>query len=102
MNNPIHEVRESLARLGQLRLGDLAGTGDELTTLLAALRQEVEAQTGTVNTADSSDPAYGHAANDLVELLQLTQAAVDAKAKLNKLAIAAGEAVSRVLKKAPK
>lgn len=105
MNNPIREVRESLGRLSQLgetRLGDLAASSDELAVLLLALRAEVEAQTSVVNTADSSDPAYNHAASDLVELLQLTQAAVDAKAELGRLAAAAGKALNRVLKKAPK
>ena len=99
MNN---EIRESLARLRQLKVPDLTGTDGELTILLTALRKEVEAQTAVVNTADPSDPAYSAAASDLVTLLQLTQTAVDAKTELGKLAIAAGKAVSRVLKKAPK
>jgi len=99
MNN---EIRESIGRLNQLRVGDLAGTHGELTTLLTALRKETEAKSTVVNTADSTDPAYNTAARDLVELLQLTQAAVDAKAKLQKLMVSAGEAVSRVLKKVPK
>lgn len=102
MNNPIREVRESLARLGQIRVADLAATSNELTTLHSALRKEVEAQTAVVNTADSSDPAYHHAASDLVELLQLTQAAVDAKNELDKLMVSVGKVVSRVLRKAPK
>jgi len=96
------DIRESISRLEQLRTGDLAGTSDELTTLLTALRNEVEAKTGVVNTADSSDPAYTAASGDLVGLLQLTQVVVDAKTELGKLALAAGKAVSRVLKKAPK
>ncbi len=99
MNN---EIRESIGRLNQLRVGDLAGTHGELTTLLAALRKETEAKSTVVNTADSTDPAYSIAASNLVELLQLTQAAVDANAKLQKLMVSAGEAVSRVLKKVPK
>jgi hypothetical protein len=96
------DIRESLARLGKLRVNDLAGTGDELEVLLGALRKQVETQTGVVNTADASDPAYTAASNDLVGLLQLTQAAVNAKAEMTKLTLASGNAVSRVLKKAPK
>ena len=96
------DIRESLGRLGQVRIADLAGIDNELTILLTALRKEVETQTSVVNTADSTDPAYSTAAADLVGLLQLTQAAVDAKNELGKLAAAAGKAVSRVLKKAPK
>ena len=99
MNN---DIRESLTRLGQLKVPDLTGTSDELETLLAALRKEVEAKTAVVNTADASDPAYNAAASNVVMLLQLTQTAVDAKAELGKLMLAAGKAVSRVLKKAPK
>ena len=99
MNN---EIRESLTRLGQLKVPDLTGTCDELATLLAALRKAVEAKTAVVNTADASDPAYNAAASDVVMLLQLTQTAVDAKAELGKLMLAVGKAVSRVLKKAPK
>ena len=96
------DIRESLARLKQLRIADLATTDDELAILVTALRKEVETQTGVVNTADSTDPAYSTAASDLVGLLQLTQVAVDAKTELGKLAVAAGKAVRRVLKKAPK
>ena len=99
MNN---DIRESLARLGQTRLADLDATDNELTVLLSALRKEVEAQTGALNSADSTDPAYSAAANDLVGLLQLSQAAVDSKTELGKLATAANKAVQRVLKKAPK
>ena len=96
------DIRESLARLKQLRIADLAATDGELTVLVTALRKEVETQTGVVNTADSTDPAYSSAATDLVGLLQLTQAAVDSRAELGKLAGAASKAVGRVLKKAPK
>ncbi len=96
------DIRESLARLGQLKVPDLTGASDELATLLAALRKETEAQTAVVNAADAGDPAHSTAASNLVTLLQLTQAAVDAKAELGKLMLAAGKAVSRVLKKAPK
>lgn len=96
------DIRESLGRLKQLRIADLAATDDELTVLVTALRKEVETQTGVVNTADSTAPAYSAAASDLVGLLQLTQAAVDAKTELGKAAAAAGKAVGRVLKKAPK
>jgi hypothetical protein len=97
-----NDIRESLARLKQLRITDLGATDDELTILVTALRKEVETQTGVVNTADSINPAYTAAASDLVGLLQLSQAAVDAKAELGKLAGAAGKAIGRVLKKAPK
>ncbi len=99
MNN---DIRESISRLGQIKTGDLAATSEELTTLLAALRKEIEAKTGVVNRSESTDPAYATAANDLVSLLQLSQAAVDASAEMDKLATVAGKAVSRVLKKAPK
>ena len=64
------------------KFADLTGTSDELATLQAALRKEIEAQTDVVNTADSSDPAYNAAASDLVGLLQLTQTAVDGKEEL--------------------
>ena len=96
------DIRESISHLGQLRTVDLAATDNELTVLLSALRKEVETQTSVVNTADSSDPAYIAASNDLVGLLQLSQAVVDAKAELGKLAGAVTKAVGRVLKKAPK
>ena len=99
MNN---DIRESLARLKQIRVADLAAADSELTTLVSTLRKEVEAQTSVVNTADSADAAYSAAASDLVGLLQLTQAAVEAKTELGKVTMAAGKAVSRVLKKAPK
>jgi len=96
------DIRESLGRLKQLRIADLAATDNELTVLVTALRKEVETQTGVVNSADSTDPAYSTAASDLVGLLQLTQAAVDDKTELGKLAAAASKAVGRVLKKEPK
>jgi len=96
------DIRESLGRLGQARIADLAGIDNELTTLLTALRKEVETKTSVVTTADSTDPAYSAAASDLVVLLQLTQAAADSKAELSKLAVSAGKAISRVMKKAPK
>ncbi len=96
------DIRESLGRLKQLRIADLAATDNELTVLVTALRKEVETQTGVVNSADSTDPAYSTAASDLVGLLQLTQAAVDSKTELGKLAAAASKAVGRVLKKEPK
>ncbi len=96
------DIRESLDRLGQVPSTDLAGIDNELTTLLTALRKEVENQTGVVNTADSTDPAYSAAASDLVVLLQLSQAAADSKAELSRLAVSAGKAVGRVTKKAPK
>ena len=96
------DIRESLGRLKQLRIADLAATDNELTVLVTALRKEVETQTGVVNSADSTDPAYSAAASNLVGLLQLTQATVDAKTELGKLAAAASKAVGRVLKKEPK
>ena len=96
------DIRESLGRLGQVPAADLAGIDRELTTLLAALRKEVETQTSVVNTADSTDPAYSAAANDLVGVLQLTQAAADSKKELDKLVYSAGKIIGRVMKKAPK
>lgn len=100
--NPVNnDIRESLSRLGQINPADLGAASTELTTLLAELRKEVETQTNVVNAADSADPAYSSAASDLVGLLQLTQVAVDSKTELGKLAMAAGKAMSRVLKKAP-
>jgi hypothetical protein len=99
MNN---DIRESLGRLEQVRTADLAGIDSELTTLLTALHKEVEAQTSIVNTADSTNLAYGAAANDLVGLLQLTQAAANSKKELDKLVFSAGKAIGRVMKKAPK
>ena len=96
------DIRQSLSRLGQVNPADLDAASAELTSLVTALLTEVETRTGVVNTADSTDPAYSAAASDLVGLLQLTQAAVDAKTEVGKLTAAAGKAVQRVLKKAPK
>ena len=96
MNN---DIRESLSRLKQLNAADLDTASAELTTLLGALRKEVETQTSVVNAADSTDPAYSTAASNLVGLLQLTQAAVDSRTELGKLASAANKAVGRVFKK---
>jgi len=95
-------IRQSLNRLGQINPADLDTASAELTSLVTALRKEVETRTGMVNTADLTDPAYSTAASDLVGLLQLTQAAVDGRTELGKLACAASTAVGRVLKKAPK
>jgi hypothetical protein len=97
-----NEIRESLARLGQLLVSDLKGTGAELQTLIAAIRQETEAQSEVLRTADSGDPAYLAASTGLMELLQLNQTAVTANAEIDRLTLAAGKAVSRVLKKALK
>mgnify|MGYP000854156955 CR=1 FL=1 len=96
------DIRESLGRLEQIKAADLAGIDNELTTLLTALRKEVETKTSVVNTADSTDPAYSAAASDLVVLLQLAQAANDSRKELDKLVFSAGKAISRVMKKAPK
>jgi len=96
------DIRQSLSRLGQINPADLNAANAELTALVTALRKEAETRTGVVNTADASDPAYSAAASDLVGLLQLTQAAVDSRTELGKLASAASKAVGRVLKKAPK
>mgnify|MGYP000713562100 CR=1 FL=1 len=97
-----NEIRESLSRLGQVLVSDLKGTGAELQTLIAAIRKEVEARGEAMKTAGSGDPIYLSAGNDLVELLQLNQAAVAANAEIDRLVLAAGKAVSRVLKKTPK
>ena len=99
MNN---DIRESINRLGQIKAADLGDIDHELATLQTVLRKEIETQTGVVNSADSTDPAYHAAASDLVGLLQLAQAATDTRKELDKLVFSAGKAVSRVLKKAPK
>jgi len=96
------DIRESLARLKQLRIADLATTDDELAILVTALRKEVETQTGVVNTADSTDPLYRAASSDLVGLLQLAEAAADSREELTRLTFSAGKAIARVTKKAPK
>ena len=96
------DIRQSLSRLGQINPADIDTASAELTALVTALRKEVETRTSVINTADSIDPTYSSAASDLVGLLQLTQAAVDSRTELGKLAGAASKAVGRVLKKAPK
>jgi len=96
------DIRESLDRLDQIEAADLGGIDQELATLQTLLRKEIETQTSVVNTADTTDPAYSASTSDLVVLLQLSQAAADSKAELCRLAVSAGKAVSRVLKKAPK
>lgn len=97
-----NEIRESLTRLEQALVSDLKGAGTELQTLITAVRKETEAKGVVLRTADSGDPSYLAASDGLVELLQLNQAAVAASTKIERLAVAAGKAVSRVLKKAPK
>lgn len=99
MNN---DIRESLARLEQIKPADVGGIDNELATLQTAVRKEIETQTSVVNTADLTDPAYSIAANDLVGLLQLSQAAADGRAEVTKLVYVAGKVMGRVLKKAPK
>lgn len=96
------DIRESLGRLGQIKATDLGGIDQELETLQTLLRKEIETQTGVVNSADSSGPAYGAAASNLVVLLQLAQAANESRKELDKLVFSAGKTVSRVLKKSPK
>jgi hypothetical protein len=96
------DIRQSLARLEQIRLADLAAADSELTVLLTTLRKEVETRTNVLNTTDSTEPAYNTASSDLVGLLQLTKAVVDTKTELGKLALAAGKALQRVFKKATK
>lgn len=97
------DIRQSLTRLGQINPADLDAVSSELTTMLAALRQETERLTHEVNTAvDSTDPACNLIARELVKLLQLTQAVVDARAKLNKLTAVACKAIGQVFKKVPK
>jgi len=97
-----NDIRESLARLEQIKAADLGDIDHELATLETLLRKEIETQTGVVNTAESRDPAYSAAASGLLVLLQLAQAATDTRKELDKLVLSAGKAVSRVLKKAPK
>lgn len=99
MNN---EIRESINRLGQIKAADLGDIDHELATLETLLRKEIETQTGVVNAAESRDPAYSTAASGLVAMLQLAQAATDSRKELDKLVFAAGKAVARVTKKAPK
>jgi hypothetical protein len=96
------DIRQSLARLEQIRLADLAAADSELTVLLTTLHKEVETRTNVLNTTDSTEPAYNTASSDLVDLLQLTKAVVDTKTELGKLALAAGKALQRVFKKATK
>lgn len=96
------EIRESLGRLGQIKPADLGGTDHELATLQTLLRKEIETQTGIVNAADTSEPAYATASSELVVLLQMAQAANESRREMDKLVLSAGKAVSRVLKKAPK
>ena len=96
------DIRQSLARLEQIRLADLAAADSELTVLLTTLHKEVETRTNVLNTTDSTAPAYNTASSDLVGLLQLTKAVVDTKTELGKLALAAGKALQRVFKKATK
>lgn len=98
----MNEVRESLARINTLLISDLKGTSDELRTLIAAIRKETDAKSEVLRTADSGDQAYIAASNGLVELLQLNQAAVAANAEIDRLCLAAGKAVAKVMKKAPK
>ena len=98
----MNEVRESLARINTLLISDLKGTSDELRTLIAAIRKESDAKSEVLRTADSGDPAYIAASNGLVELLQLNQAAVAANSEIDRLCLAAGKAVAKVMKKAPK
>lgn len=99
MNN---DIRESIDRLAQTKAADMSSIDDELATLEALLRKEIEVQTGVVNTTVSTDPAYRSAANDLVVLLQLAQAATESREELTRLTFSAGKAISRVTKKAPK
>jgi hypothetical protein len=99
MNN---DIRESSARLSEIKPADMGGTDHELATLQTVLRKEIEAQTAVVNATASSDPTYSAVSNDLVSLLQLAPATADARAELTKLTYAAGKAVARVTKKAPK
>ncbi len=99
MNN---EIRESIDRLAQIKIADMSSLDGELATLQTVLHKEIEAKTALVNTAEPTDSAYRTAANDLVVLLQLAEAAADTRDELTKLTHSAGKAVSRVLKKAPK
>jgi len=99
MNN---EIRESIDRLAQTKAADMSSIDHELDTLQTALRKEIETQTGVVNTADSTDPLYRTASNDLVGLLQLAEAAADSREELTRLTFSAGKAIARVTKKAPK
>jgi len=95
-------IRESLARLKTVASADLAAVATELTTLLTALRNEINAQNEVLSNTASTDPNYSAATGNVVGLLQLTQAVADSQPELGKLATAAEKIVQRVLKKAPK
>jgi len=97
-----NDIRESLARLQQLSPVKLDEADAELSTLLSALREDVKAHTLLVAEADPMNPAYAGDAADLAALLELTSAVVAAKTEVGKLTTAAGKAIQRVLKKAPK
>ncbi len=97
-----NEIRNSLARLQQIKPADLNAVQAELPVLTEALRKEVEAQTGLLGGADPTHAAYTAAATDLVSLLELTNTVVAARAEFGKLAANAGKVMQRLLKKAPK
>ena len=96
-----NDIRQSITRLEALSPADLEAAGAELTVLVAAVQKEVAAQSSVLSKADQSHAAYSTAAGDLVVLLQLSQAAIEASAELGKLNVAAKKAVAKVLKKAP-
>jgi hypothetical protein len=97
-----NEIRESITRLEALSPANLEATEAELTTLVAATQKEVTAQSNVLGGTGRTHDAYSMAAGYLVALLQLSQAAIEATAELNKLNVAAKKAVAKVLKKAPK
>jgi len=95
-------INQSLARLEKIPPTQLDETQGELTTLLCALRIEIDAQSGLLNAADTTQPAYRTVAVDLVDLLQLIQTTIAAQNELGKLATAAAKTMQKVWKKVPK
>ena len=97
-----NDIRQSLDRLQQLAPACLHETSEELTTLIAALRADVNAQSNVLQDADTTHAAYSVAASDVVALLQLTQTAIEAKTELGKLSAAASKTMQKLWKKVPK
>jgi hypothetical protein len=99
MNN---DIRESLARLTQIPPTSLDAANGELTTLLGALRKEIESRSGALHGPEVTHTAFTVAADDLTVLLQLANVVIQTKTELGKLETAATKAIQRVWKKAPK
>lgn len=95
-------ISQSIARLEALSAANLDAAEVELTALVAAIQNGIAAQSGVLSEANQLHGIYSAAAGDLVVLLQLSQAAIEANAELSKLSAAAKKAVAKVLKKALK